>query len=646
MYSLDNFDDSNYATISTDTRLSIGLLASATDTKPPPTKRNAIKDYTITLPQFPDKTNDDEFCLFTVLDNTVTKPGRRKLFDWIQAPLKNLAIIKARQEMVALFSENSDLVEQIQRLLKTNCPDLARTGLKIQSSQIRYLLKNLHSAKVGLAVLPTLLETIEDSGLSELVENQTFKSQISGPLATLSTDIEGFIKLVDNAVDFEHFLLTREYRVAASASETLKEIKKEEDEVKRKIENYFRQIKEENFAGIDKKLLKAVITLKYEETTVTIRVTKKARTQYSKQLSSFTEISSKNAEHLYTTSALSNLSSRWQELQESYTETSESMLLELKQLSTDYSDILFSVSDILSELDCILSLAKVVINSSGNYVLPKLSDSPETTFNISQARHPVLDNISNDVIPNDIRFDNTRMIIITGPNMGGKSTYIKMVALLSVMAQIGSFIPADDCQSMPLVDKILARIGANDQPQYGVSTFMSEMMETSNILRQSTKNSLVIIDELGRGTSTYDGFGLACAVASELVERQTFCLQATHFHEMSRLENDFPGKVKNYRVGVFEENENVTFTYQLEAGVSKGSYGINCAKLAGIPDDVVKNASRYADQLENISQSILELEPSTIEKMKAIVDSEISDEEKKIKILTSLNEHQKALFIS
>lgn len=156
--------------------------------------------------------------------------------------------------------------------------------------------------------------------------------------------------------------------------------------------------------------------------------------------------------------------------------------------------------------------------------------------------------------------------------MGGKSTYIKMVALLSVMAQIGSFIPADDCQSMPLVDKILARIGANDQPQYGVSTFMSEMMETSNILRQSTRNSLVIIDELGRGTSTYDGFGLACAVASELVERQTFCLQATHFHEMSRLENDFPGKVKNYRVGVFEENENVTFTYQLEPGVSKGSY--------------------------------------------------------------------------
>ena len=260
MFSLDNFDDSNYATISTDTRLSIGLLASATDTKPPPTKRNAIKDYTITLPQFPDKTNDDEFCLFTVLDNTVTKPGRRKLFDWIQAPLKNLAIIKARQEMVALFSNNSELVEQIQRMLKTNCPDLARTGLKIQSSQIKYLLKNLHSAKVGLAVLPSLQETIEDSGLSELIDNQTFKSQISGPLATLSTDIESFLELINNAVDFEHFLLTREYRVAASASEDLRNIKKQEDQVKQEIEEYFREIKANKFPGIDKKLLKTVIS--------------------------------------------------------------------------------------------------------------------------------------------------------------------------------------------------------------------------------------------------------------------------------------------------------------------------------------------------------------------------------------------------
>merc|ERR1719245_2685375 len=118
MYSLNNFDDSNYATISTDTRLSIGLLSNSTDVKPSPTKKTAIKDFTVTLPQFPDKHNEDEFCLFTVLDNTVTKAGRRKLFDWVQAPLKNLAQIKARQEMVSLFCQNSSLTENLQRHLK------------------------------------------------------------------------------------------------------------------------------------------------------------------------------------------------------------------------------------------------------------------------------------------------------------------------------------------------------------------------------------------------------------------------------------------------------------------------------------------------------------------------------------------------
>ena len=249
-------------------------------------------------------------------------------------------------------------------------------------------------------------------------------------------------------------------------------------------------------------------------------------------------------------------------------------------------------------------MAQAAHNSSGSYVAPEFSETGG--YEIIAARHPVLDLIlSSSLIPNDVIMDEeVRMCVITGPNMGGKSTFIKMMGLLSVMAQIGALIPAESCVKMPILDKILARIGANDQPQHGVSTFMSEMIDTSNLLRQAGSKSLVIIDELGRGTSTYDGFGIACAVASELIERKAMTFQATHFHEMSKIKSEFGEKVVALkRVGVYEDKENndVLFTFSLEDGNSKGSYGIHCAKMAGIPKRVLDKADFNAKNLDLIS---------------------------------------------
>ncbi|HSX39262.1 MAG TPA: DNA mismatch repair protein MutS, partial [Candidatus Saccharimonadales bacterium] len=255
----------------------------------------------------------------------------------------------------------------------------------------------------------------------------------------------------------------------------------------------------------------------------------------------------------------------------------------------------------IAQLDCLLSFAELA--QKEHYSRPTIIDSGE--IDIKEGRHAVVEQLLDKEIfvPNDVCLDqhDHQLLVITGPNMAGKSVFIRQVGIIVLMAQMGSFVPAKEAQ-ITLVDKIFVRSGAADAITSGLSTFMVEMVETANILNNSTSKSLIIMDEIGRGTSTYDGISIAWAVAEYLVSHPKLTpktLFATHYHELQKLEEKFPQKIKNYQVLVREHNGELIFLHTVAPGAASHSYGISVADLAGVPKEVTENAFKVLESLES-----------------------------------------------
>ena len=305
-----------------------------------------------------------------------------------------------------------------------------------------------------------------------------------------------------------------------------------------------------------------------------------------------------NAER-YITEELKNLENQILGAEEKVTNLEYEAFTKIREEISKNIKRLQKTSEIISTLDVISSFSSVAEDM--NYCMPEVNSSG--IIDIKEGRHPVIEKIlgPGNFVENDTYLDrdDNRLAVITGPNMAGKSTYMRQVALITLMAQIGSFVPASSAK-IGVVDKIFTRVGASDDLSMGQSTFMVEMMEVATILKEATKNSLVILDEIGRGTSTYDGLSIAWAVAEYIADNEKCgakTLFATHYHELTELEEKIQG-VKNYSIAVKEKGEDVIFLRKIVRGGTDESYGIHVARLAGVPKAVTQKANEILRSLE------------------------------------------------
>ena len=293
------------------------------------------------------------------------------------------------------------------------------------------------------------------------------------------------------------------------------------------------------------------------------------------------------------------------------------LFIEIKEKIKDYIKDLQIVGKELAYLDVMQSLSTVC--EENGYVRPVITD--ESEIKIIDGRHPVVEKvIKEDYIKNDFILDkNTNVLIITGPNMSGKSTYMRSLAVIVIMAQMGSFVPAKEA-TLPIFDKIFTRIGASDDLVGGESTFMVEMKESANALKNATEKSLIIFDELGRGTSTYDGMSLAGAIIEYIIKNiKCKTLFSTHYHELTTMYNGYDS-VKNVHVEVYEEDGDVRFLHKISDGAVDKSYGINVAKLADLPNDVIEDAYKILKNLES------DIPKSNVEQLSMNLDEPKKDE--------------------
>lgn len=515
--------------------------------------------------------------LLTVLDYTATPMGARTFKQWLQQPLLEKEEIEKRLDIVSELFENNEVRKDLHRDLK-GISDMERLLGKIVTGRANA--RELLALKHSLEVILPVRKIIEDSGLTNLM--QTFLEL--DPLSELT-------KLITEAIVENPPQTIQEGGIVRSGFNTeLDELRKISEEGKDWLLRY--QEEERAKTGITSlKINYNKVFGYYLEVT---NVHKDRVPDYFIRKQTLV-----NAER-YITPELKEWEDKILGAEEKINRLEYEIFQTIRQKVGDYVLAIQKNSKRIAELDCYLSLA--VAAHENNYVRPEINDSQVLT--ITEGRHPVVEkNLppGEDFIANDVHLDpdSEQIWIITGPNMAGKSTFLRQVGLIVLMAQIGSYVPALSA-SIGIVDRIFTRVGASDNLALGESTFLVEMNETANILNNATNRSLILLDEIGRGTSTFDGLSIAWSVAEYIHNQDRLrskTLFATHYHELTELAVLYP-RIKNYNVAVEEWEDQVIFLRRIVPGGTDNSYGIYVAQMAGLPAELIERAREILANLE------------------------------------------------
>ncbi|KAH9808943.1 muts domain V-domain-containing protein [Melampsora americana] len=554
--------------------------------------------------------------LFGMLNRCKTSQGTRLLGRWLKQPLVNLHEIEQRQMLVNILFHDGLLRQQLQEDHLKAMPDLTRIARRL--TQGAASLEDVVRVYQAIVILPDILKALEkaegpadtDSDAEKRLMNEIY----CVPLKECISDLAQYVEMVETTVDLEE-LDNHRFIIKPEFDDELRELKTGLEQNRDQLDEEHNRVADDLGMGMDSK------TLHFENHQVygyVFRLTRK-ESGAIRAKKGYIELSNRNNGCHFTTKLLKELNNDLKELTNKYQRKQNSLVKEVVKIAASYCPILEKLNEIIAHLDLIVSFAHVSLHAPITYTRPKVFPLGEGDVNLKECRHPCLE-VQEDInfIPNDTIMERNQSSfhIITGPNMGGKSTYIRQIGVIALMAQLGCYVPCSEA-SLPIFDSILARVGAGDSQTKGISTFMAEMLETAVILKSATKNSLIIIDELGRGTSTYDGFGLAWAISEHIaVEIGAFTLFATHFHELTTLDQQVE-HVKNYHVVAHVENskskdqiQEITLLYKVEKGFSDQSFGIHVAEMSEFPEEVLKLARRKAEELEQFDKNTVMKETS------------------------------------
>ncbi|MBC8110378.1 MAG: DNA mismatch repair protein MutS, partial [Verrucomicrobia bacterium] len=522
--------------------------------------------------------------LIQILDQTITPMGGRLMKKWLVLPLKEKTLIENRLEVVEVFTKQLESVEKL----------MGHLG---QISDLERLISKVSARRVNPREMQQLRKSLEQISpvknvtqiLSKTEENKTLPSllRIAEKLSICQTLVE---KIAAELVEEPPMLTNQGGIIKDGVHQELDELRKIGETGKDFLLNL--QQKEIQNTGIS--------SLKIAFNRIHGYYLEVPNTHKSKVPNNWIRKQTLVGAERYITEELKSYEEKILNAEEKIYSIEFRLFNELVLTATEYITQIQQNAQVLAQLDCLLSFARAAIKF--NYAKPEINDS--FTIDITAGRHPVIERQmpSGEVyIPNDIFLDTEeqQLMVITGPNMAGKSALLRQTALICLMAQMGSFVPATNAK-IGLIDKVFTRVGASDNLSRGESTFMVEMTETASILNNLSDRSLVLMDEIGRGTSTYDGISIAWAIV-EFLHNHPDCkaktLFATHYHELNQLEEMLP-RVKNYNVSVKEVGNKVIFMRKLKVGGSEHSFGIHVAQMAGMPQPIVLRANEIMHFLE------------------------------------------------
>ena len=507
--------------------------------------------------------------LFWAIDRTRTNMGARLLKNWICQPLKKVDDILARQNVVSEFVENSDVRINVNNVLE-KIYDIQRLATRMSNNSANP--KDFLSLKNSLHFLPELLDAANPLENNPLISIEKYREEITDYVElierTIADDAPMIIKEggilkqgVNGELDYFRELLT-------GGENWLKDFEEREKEATgiknlkvgyNKVFGYFIEV-----------------TNSYRNLVPSTYIRKQTLTGAERFI---TDELKKHEDDV--------LSAKFKAVELEY-----KLFCDFREYSKEFVTKIREIADAIAKTDVYASLAQTAVENA--YCKPEIDESDD--FIVKNGRHPVLEKIlplgeyvSNDLELKSKSYDTTQFMILTGPNMAGKSTYMRQNALIALLAQIGSWVPADYAK-VGVFDKIFTRVGASDDLTLGQSTFMVEMIETAYILNAATDRSFILLDEIGRGTSTYDGVAIAWAVAEYIATKiKARCIFATHYHELNVMTKTYP-QIKNYRITISEENGHIEFLRKIVQGGASKSYGIQVAKMAGLPNAIIKKS--------------------------------------------------------